>query len=143
MRRGYSLMELVLALGVVTVAVLALITVFISGLELSARSRDLATATELARAVMERTKLNLRTAGFAYVPAGSYTFDGRAPAPRVGAPPLDFPPDPYPGVPNLNGQRYSVLVTGSEPNPGKLKEMRVEVLFGPSSRVVVETRFHP
>lgn len=136
-------MELMIALGLVTVAVLSLITVFISGLQMSARSRDLATATELARAVLERTKLNMRQGGFGAVPNGSYTFDGRVPDARVGAAPLDFPPDPYPGVANLNGRSYAIRVTGDEPNPGKLKEMRVEVLFGDRSRVVLETRLHP
>ncbi|GMU51597.1 MAG: hypothetical protein AMXMBFR33_07430 [Candidatus Xenobia bacterium] len=46
--RGFSLTELVLAIALVAVVILALVGVFISGIQLAARSHDLTTATESA-----------------------------------------------------------------------------------------------
>lgn len=131
-----------LALGVVTVAILALVSVFVSGVKMAAQARNIAAANELARQVLERTRFNIRKGGLAVVPAGSYTFDGRVPDPQIGVAPLEFPPLPYPGRP-ANKQNYSIIVSGSEITPGRLKAIRVEVRWGTTGRVALETHLHP
>ncbi|MEW6279274.1 MAG: type II secretion system protein [Candidatus Eremiobacterota bacterium] len=139
--RGFSLAELVLAFGVVAVAILSLVAVFLSGVRLTARSRELSSGTEVAHQVMEQVKLNVRQGGFGYLPPGSYNFDGKNPDPQVGVPPLLFPPAPYPTT-TVNNRDYTVLVSGQELSP-TLKELRVEVHWGDQSRVVLETHLHP
>ncbi len=131
-----------LALGIVTVAILALVSVFVSGVKMAAQARDIAAANELARQVLERTRFNVRKGGLASIPSGSYTFDGRIPDPQVGAAPLEFPPIPYPGR-TANKQRYSIVVSGSEVTPGRLKAIRVEVRWGATGQVALETHLHP
>ncbi|MCE7870243.1 hypothetical protein DYH09_07675 [bacterium CPR1] len=124
--------ELVLAFGIVAVAILGLVGVFLGGVQLSARSRDLATGTELAHQVLEQVKYNIKKGGFAYIPNGAYTFDGRNPDPTVGVAPLLFPPGPYPGQ-TLSSQKFDIIVTGQELSP-TLRSISVQARWGrPSS----------
>ncbi|GMU52935.1 MAG: hypothetical protein AMXMBFR33_20810 [Candidatus Xenobia bacterium] len=133
--------ELVLAFGIVAVAILGLVGVFLGGVQLSARSRDLATGTELAHQVLEQVKFNIKKGGFGYIPNGAYTFDGRNPDPTVGAPPLLFPPGPYPGQ-TLSSQKFDIIVTGQEISP-TLRSISVQVRWGQTGNVVLETHLHP
>lgn len=135
--RGYSLAELVLAVGLVAVALLSLMSVFLSGVEMAGRSRDVNLATELARQTLEQLRFNVRKAGLDCIPAGTYSYDGRLPTPSTGAAPLQFPPAPYPG-----SGPFKVIVTGEELNPGRLKAVAVEVVWGASGRVRLETHLH-
>ncbi|MCA9792812.1 MAG: hypothetical protein KC910_13490 [Candidatus Eremiobacteraeota bacterium] len=140
-RRGVWITEVVLAFGLMAVAILGLLAVFMSGLRLSSQARDVAAASELARLTLEQVKANLRTGGFAYVPAGTYRYDGALPDTPVGTAPLLFPPAPYPGT-TVNGQAFTVVVSGSEMS-STLKDVQVEVSWGPTSKITLETRIHP
>jgi Tfp pilus assembly protein PilV len=139
-RSGFSIMEIVVAFGIVAVAILGLIGVFMSGVQLSARSRNLTGATQLGQQTMERIKFNISKMGFAYLPAGTYSYDGKIPTPAAGAAPFQFPPAPYPTT-TVSNQNYILVVSGTELSP-TLREVQVEVLYGPTSRVKFTTRFH-
>lgn len=115
--------------------------VFLSGVQLSAQSRDLTAATELGHQVMEQIKFNVKKGGFTYLPGGPYTFDGSVPSAQGGAAPLLFPPAPYPGM-KLSNTQFTVLVTGDDISP-TLKSVTVEVVWSPTSRIKLETHFHP
>jgi hypothetical protein len=123
----------------VATALIALIGVITFGLQMLLRSKEMATATEVGREVMERIKVNVRTLGLGYLPVGSYVFDGRIPAPASGAP--LFPPGPYP-VANANGGTYPVVVSGQEIGP-RLKAVTVEVYYSATGKILLNTRMHP
>lgn len=135
-----TLVEVVVAFGILAVAALALIAAFVSGMKLSAHSRDITIASEVAKQVLERTRDELRMFGFDYIPAGTYSFDGRAGDFPIGIPP--FPPGPYPTT-RISDQDYFVVVTGEEPAPGRLKNVRVDVYWHGDSHVTMETKFSP
>lgn len=135
--RGFSLLEMMIAIVLVGVAILGLLGLFASGVELSARSRDLACATELAREVLEQVKNLNSQVGFGYIPSGTYLFDPTQDAPQ--GTPL-FPPAPYPEA-IVNNTHFLITVGGSEISP-TLKELRVQVRWGESGNVVLETRLH-
>ncbi len=142
MRRGFTLTELVLAFALVAMAILALVGVFVSGIQLAARSRDVTTATEVGRQMLERVRLNASKGGFAYIPAGGYTFDGRVGQPAVGVAPLQFPPAPYPEI-TQNNRKFALVVTGQEVMVGRLKSIQVEVWWSDKSKILLETSLHP
>lgn len=133
-------MELLLAFGIVATAILSLIGVFLSGVQLSASSRELAAGTQVAREVLEQIRANLRTGGPAYLPVGSYRFDGRRPDAPVGAAPLVFPPAPYPNR-TVNGQTFTVQVEGTQ-SSATLLNVRVDVFWGPTGHCFLETSYH-
>jgi uncharacterized protein (TIGR02598 family) len=137
MRRGFSLTELVLAFGIVAAAILSLVAVFIAGVQMSARSRDVTAATEVARQVLEAIKVRVRTNGQLSLPAGAYLFDGRVPQAAAAG----YPPAPYP-VATVNRQRFFVVVSGSDLGP-TLKRIAVDIYWGPTSKISMETHLHP
>ena len=137
-KSGFSLLELMIAFGLITVAILGLIGVFASGLGLSGQSRNVASATELGREVIERIKFEVEQVGFGYVPGGTYSFDGHVPDVSIGSPP--FPPPPYQTA-WMNNQEFVISVTGSELSP-TFKEIRVTVSWDKLSKVILETRLH-
>lgn len=137
--RGFSLLEVALALGIAAVAILGLMAVFISGLHMAERAQDVTAATEVARQVLEEIKLQARQTGFGYIPAGTYTFDGAVdPAQNPG--PAQFPPLPYPAL-AVNSRQFTVLVTGEELS-STLKAVTVEVHWGETSVVRLQTHLH-
>jgi hypothetical protein len=141
-KRGFSLAEIILAFGIVTVALLSLVAVFLSGLKLATHSRDLSAANEVGHHVLEAVKRNVQQSGFAYLPAGTFSFDGRptSSTPAVGTPPATFPPSPYPGM-LLNGTQFWVRVTGRELS-STLKEIVVDVYYGSNGHILLATRMH-
>lgn len=99
-RRGLNLAEVMLALGILAVAMLALIGVFTSGLRLLAQSRDAQTATQLARQLLEQVRVS------GNVPHAALTFDGSIPTAQVAG----FPPAPYPAATVAN-LPFTLVVT--------------------------------
>lgn len=136
--RGLTLLEVMLALGVVAVAMLALAAVFISGLDLIARSKEIAVATELGREVVEQTKLNVRQLGFDFIPPGDYVYNGKNGDPALGTP--QFPPLPYPSIVTAESE-FFIVVSGTQTS-ADLRRMVVEVHWGERSKIVLETAFH-
>jgi uncharacterized protein (TIGR02598 family) len=135
--RGLSLIEVLLAIGLVAVAALTMISMFLYGLEASAKSSDIAAATAVGQQIVERVRRMHKLQGFGATPTGSFVFDGRVPQPAVA----NFPPSPYPEA-TLNKRRYPVVVTGTQPS-GFLKTMRVEVYYEPGKKITLETHIHP
>lgn len=130
-----------LALAIVTIALITLIGVMTFGMQMLTRSKEVSVSTEMARRVLEGIKQNVRVAGFDYLPAGGYSYDGRIPTPQTGAAPLQFPPVPYPGQTIDNGN-YRIVVTGSQPDP-RLKAVTVEVYWDATHKITLSTRIHP
>ncbi len=75
-RRGL----IMVTVGLLAVALLAVIGVFTGGLDLMARSQEISAATDVARELLERVK----SQGVSFIPGPPAVFDGRAPDPRVG-----------------------------------------------------------
>lgn len=133
-RRGLTLLETTLAVGLVAVALLVLIGVFTGGMQLMSRSGEIADATEAGRQLLETVKRN----GYDKIPADTRTFDGRA-----GDPPLDdFPPSPYPQATLPSGGTYPLLVH-VEPRTGTALAVRVEAYYSDTGKVVLFTEVHP
>ncbi|MBI3924632.1 MAG: hypothetical protein HY319_03755 [Armatimonadetes bacterium] len=130
LRQGVTLMEILIAIGIVAIAILALVAVFISGTKLVAQSQEVATGTQVARAELER----IRDSGYDRVPDTDLTFDGRIPDATVSG----FPPLPYPSSP----EGYQVVVTVSQ-RGYYLKSVTVEAHWGSDQRVVLQTYLHP
>lgn len=129
--KGYSLLEIILAVGLLSFAVLTMIGVYASGFKLLANGRDLTAATDVARAQLTA----LQEMRFSELPAGTY--DGRA----AGAVPTDFPPAPWPKM-STNGREFAILV-GVKARSADLKELTVRVYWGPSGAVTLQTLVTP
>ena len=128
-QRGLSLLEILFALVLVTVAVLAVVSVYIGGMRLSAKGERLFIASETGKAVLER----IREAGFSEIPDGTRTFDGRSNDPQLG----DFPPPPYPAQGD-----YPILVE-THLQEANLKSVTVRVFYDKDNSVVLQTYFTP
>lgn len=122
-----------LAVGVLAVAILSLLALFGSGLRLMDQANDVSRATEVARSVVEATKL----LGYDGIPDGTVTFDGKNGDVAAGG----FPPEPYPSI-TLDGVEYFVIAS-TQPVEDTLKSVRVEVVWGARGRLSVETAVHP
>lgn len=124
-------MELMVALSVIAFALLTMIGVFISGAQLMSRGEQITTATEVGRRMLE----TVRVAGYAYIPDGVSSYDGRVPEPRD--PSLGFPPAPYPA-----DERYE-LVVDTEEIDTNLKAVTVRVYYDNESNLVLQSYYRP
>jgi type II secretory pathway pseudopilin PulG len=131
--KGVTLAELVVAMGIVSVALLAIMGVLIQSTGALNSDRKISTASQLARQVMEA----VRAGGHLTIPEGTVTFDGRADHPKVN----DFPPDPYPGVKVDEGE-FHISVT-AERKPPNLKSVTVEVYWDVDKKVALQSYFLP
>lgn len=95
---AFSLLEIMLTLGLLSIVFVIVFTVLIGGLQMQTRAESVEVASSIAREMLERIK----TLPFS-VSEGS--FDGRVPTPTTT---LDFPPAPYPAV--ERGTLYYVKV---------------------------------
>jgi Tfp pilus assembly protein PilV len=127
--RGLSLLEVIIALGLIPVLVLSLFFLFSRSLRLQRQADDVTRASELARRELEA----LRVLDYARIPV-PVQFSGQA-ANTDG-----FPPPPYPRT-TLDGQVYEVRVDTAAENGGKA--VRVQVSWPGEHRVSLETRLVP
>lgn len=132
-RRGMSLMEVVLAVGLAALTLLLLIGVITGGTRLMARSSSIATSTEVARQFLEVARRN----GHGKLPESPRVFDGRTPDAAVG----DFPPAPYPQA-EVGGRRYPLRISVDRAT-GSNRALTVEVFDGDNARVILYTVVHP
>ena len=132
-RRGYSLLEILFAVGLLSFALLTMIGVYASGFKLLANGRDLTAATDVARGALTA----LQEVRFSDLPDAATTYDGRA----AGAAPQDFPPAPWPST-TVNHRKFA-LVVAVRPRTPTLKELTVSVYWGPSGRVTLQTLVAP
>lgn len=128
MRRGVSLLEIVLAFALIAIGVIALATVFISGLKLAGNSQDLSVASQMANEIFERARHD----GFDNLPKGNVFFDGKVPDPPTGT----FPAAPYPARDGYTLQVESRFVAP------RLRAVRVKVVWARGS-YSTETLIHP
>ncbi len=105
-RRALTLLEVLISLGLVAIALIAIVTVFLTGLRSTRVKEQTAVANDLCHQLIERSK------GLGGLPTSSMTFDGSVPTPAVGG----FPPGPYPGT-QVAGQKY-VLTVDVKPKGG-------------------------
>lgn len=129
---GLTLAELMVAIGIVSFSLLTLMGVLTYSLGAVDGDRQLSTASNLAREVME----SVRSDGFTSIPAGTLTFDGRVPDPKAG----DFPPAPYPLVVNEEGD-YEVVVSVAP--KGVLKSVTVDVYYQTERKVTLQCYLAP
>ncbi len=115
-----------MAIGLVGVAILGLVGVYISGLKLVAQGRDRTAATDLARQTVE----SIKDLPWDQLPPTTTRFAG---GPRVGS----FPPPPYP-TPKLNNMEYRVVVEVVADDP-HLRTITVRVRWGARHEVVLAT----
>ncbi|MBI3924008.1 MAG: hypothetical protein HY319_00555 [Armatimonadetes bacterium] len=134
-RRGLTLLEIMIALGITSFTLLTMIGVYASGLHLMARSKGITTGTELGREVLEMA----REQGFTSVPAEEVTYDGRVPDPGHAF--LGFPPEPYPAA-TVDGKTYPMVVKVS-PVSDQLKSITVQVYYDGGSKVTLQTLLKP
>ena len=120
-----------LAVGLLSFAVLTMIGVYASGFKLLANGRDLTAATDVARAQLTA----LQELRFSELVLGTY--DGRV----AGAVPQDFPPAPWPSM-STNGRKFSILVS-VRARSADLKELTVRVYWAPSGMVTLQTLVTP
>lgn len=130
--RGLTLLETVLALGLLPVLVLSLFFLFGRVLRLQAQSDDLGRAGEGARSLMEE----IRALPYARLPATA-SFDGAAHQPANAQ---GFPPAPYPSQ-EIDGRLYAYRVRVDPDGNGRA--VRVEAVWPPNHKVVLETRLAP
>lgn len=117
-------------MALTSLALLAMIGVFFSGIRLMTQGESLTAATETGRAVLEQVKIY----GYDAIPAAASEFDAR----RNDAPVGGFPPAPYPRDP-VHGYPIRVRVAALRTD---LKAVAVEVYFDARKPpVVVETFF--
>lgn len=122
-----------MGLTILTIAILALVALFTSGLRLKTRLSQVTVATEIARETLERTK----SMGFAALPTGPAFFDGSLPTPLDAS---GFPPFPYP-TRTVEGRIYTVSARVDEVvGRSRLKTVLVEVSWGDQSQVRLATQ---
>ena len=126
--------EVVVALGILATAILAIVAGFIGALELNSRSLEMAVATQVGRDFLEQVKEQ----GYDKVPDGDYSYDGSKNDARTAQ---GFPPDPYPQV-TANGRVHSLLVRVTTKG-ATLKVVVVEVSWGNQGRIILETYIYP
>lgn len=120
---------MMLALGLVATAVLAIMSVYTVGLRQSSNAEQVLKATECAREIMER----VRELDFDQIPDVDVTFDGRAGDPQVSG----FPPSPYP---TRSGVEALVIVDQIAP---QLKSVYVRAYYQKERSVAFQTYFKP
>ena len=130
-----------LSIGLVAVAALSLLTVFVSGAKLMQRSNEMAAANDVARSVLEAVKRDYAVNGVAALPAGAYVFDGKVdPADNTG--PNIFPPAPYPTI-RVNDTDFTIKVEGA-PEGTRNRRVKVSVYWDTAEQPLrLETILHP
>ena len=140
-RFGLSLLEVMISLGILAVAILALLSVFVGGLSLMQRSNELAAANNVAKSTLEAIKRDIQASGFSFVPSDSYTYDGRVPDSALNRGTSVFPPAPYPST-TVDGEKYTVMVEGATEGT-RLKRLGVSIFWSDNPPLKLETVLHP
>ena len=130
LKRGLSLAEVVLSLGLFTMVVLGFISLITAGLRLNLQGDQMSSATQSGRTLMETVKQR----GYDRISPGTY--DGRLSSPPPPNATTGFPPSPYPtsGV-------YQIVVTAADYAAG-IRSVKVDVYWGPRSKVSLFTLVH-
>jgi type II secretory pathway pseudopilin PulG len=141
--RALTLLEAIIAIGLLALATLSLLTVIVGGMKLMQRSNEMAAANDVAKSTLEAVKRDFRLHKMDSLPPAVYKFDGRVPDDAVDMGPTlnTFPPAPYPDI-TVGGRQYFVVVEGL--NEGtRVRRVKVSVYWDDDTPVVLETLLHP
>lgn len=119
-------------MGILTVALLGLLGVFISGLKMVQASAGVTAATNIGREFLETVKMR----GYGATTVG--VFDGRIPTPPDSL--SNFPFAPYP-VATIDSQSYPLVVRCSDYTP-TIRSVSVDVYWRPESKTTLRTLIH-
>ena len=84
-QKAVTVAEMVMAFGILAIAILAIVSGFLGAIELNARSVDTAVASQVGREFLER----VHELGYDIVPEGNFTFVGANNDPQTAD---GFPP---------------------------------------------------
>ena len=130
--KGVFLLEIIIALGVVVVAILGLMAAFTAGLKMMNESEKISAATEIGRSFVEQVK----TPGYDKTTVGTY--DGWIGEPADGT--TGFPPAPYPQV-KKQDQDYWLEVECAQVSP-VVRMLSVDVHWDSQGKVTLKTLIH-
>lgn len=131
-RRGVTLIEVLLAMIILSIAIMGLAAVFLSGLKMAHASANLTAATNLGRELLETVKER----GYSGTAPG--VFDGRVPTPSDAG--SDFPPTPYPQS-TVDQHQYTLVVRCQDHSP-TLRAVEVDVYWDRDSKATFSTMVH-
>ena len=129
--RALSVIEIMLAMGVLSIALLGIVAMYTQGLFLLSQNKQVARATELAQENLERIK----DRGVALISPGVYdSRNGDQPDPVTG-----FPPPPY----NAGGNtEYPIFIEATNVGaPTGVIAVTVRVYFERDRNVEIQTYF--
>lgn len=124
-KRGFSLLEVMLTVGLLALVVVGLLVVFEGGLKLLEQAEQTETASSIARQELEQIKLGATVDGF---------FDGATPTPPING----FPPAPYPAV--VRNRSYHLVVRATSTS-SRLRRIDVEVHDGARTVITMSSVF--
>ncbi|MBS2033974.1 hypothetical protein JST97_03250 [bacterium] len=129
-RKGFGLLETLLAITLLTLSVLLLCNVLTTALKLSSQNRESTVAALSAQQILEQIRAGVTP------PTGASTFDGANPDPPTSQ---GFPPAPYPSQ-DLDGRIYTYRVE-TRPFAGKpgLYDITLSVNWSGGHRAVLES----
>ena len=130
--KGSSLLEVLIAASLLTVAFLAVVGLFSQNLKLQSRSAEMTECAEIGRRILEQLKANE-----GIIPSPTVTFDKNS-VQIPGPPP--FPPDPFPFVQGEHGL-YEITINIEEATPLYLKSVEVVVSWEGGHGVSLQTFF--
>lgn len=131
-RRGVSLGEIIVALGLLAVAALALLAAFTAGMKMMAESRELTMATEVGREFLEAVESN----GYQMTTLGVFHGATRSPKDLT----TGFPPAPYPSG-RRNQTEYRLRVDCQQYAPNA-RSVEVQVSWGRDHHISLATLVH-
>lgn len=131
-RKGLTLAEILMAVGLLSMVLILLVGVFIGGLQLMQSSEVHTAASSIGREVMETIE---DEGGFACLPLDSSSFNGANPDATVDG----FPPEPYPTA--SRGGRDFVLRVETQNLSARMTAVLVTVSWD-GGRIQLEKVFH-
>lgn len=134
-RRGLTLAEILIAIGLFAAVTLALGSLVISGLKLNRQGGEMSLATEFGREFLETVKQR----GYPMISNG--TFDGRLATPTPPVVATGFPPAPYPFPISPSNSKYRLVVVAGDFSPG-VKSVQVDVWYAARSKIRLYTLVH-
>ncbi|MFA5504750.1 MAG: type II secretion system protein [Vulcanimicrobiota bacterium] len=142
-KRALTLLETIIAIGLLAMATLSLLTIIVSGMKMMQRSNEVAAASDVARSTLEAIKRDFKAHGMSALPPDEFTFDGRDPEPDEVdlSGPVAFPPQPYPRV-TVGGQTYFVGIEGRSEGT-RVKRVKVNIFWDDDTPLVLEALLHP
>lgn len=133
MKRGFSLLEILIGMGLISVGLLTLIGVYTQGLRLLNRGQEMTLASEVGREFL----MQVEAQGYAVIPAEATVFDGRIPDPKDEE--TGFPPFPYPETTDQTMK----LEVSTFPVGELVQSVTVKVFYDEQSYIKFQTYFCP